>query len=75
MSLLESVADDLAQKVLALPGTENDNKLVDAVAEVISSSSTTLEEAFLTAVRIRRAEMRALKILARQKEAHAPPEQ
>ncbi len=66
MNLLESVADDLARKALAIPGTDQDNKLIDAMAKVIGSSSTTLEEAFLTAIRIRRAEYRALKVLEKE---------
>ncbi len=63
MNMLESVADDLARKALAVPGTDHDDKLIKAMAEVMASSSSTLEEAFLTAVRIRRAEARALTVL------------
>ncbi len=67
MDLLEQVADKLAREVLELPGTDNDNTIVDEVAKVISASSTTLEEAFLTAVRVRRAESRALKVLEKHR--------
>ncbi|MEE9426732.1 MAG: hypothetical protein V3V25_01170 [Paracoccaceae bacterium] len=59
MTYLESIADDLALKVLADPDNLEDNTAIDQMASVISSSSATLEETFLTAIRIRRAEIRA----------------
>ena len=67
MDLLESVADDLARQALAVPGTADDNTLINLMAEVMGASSSTLQEAFLTAVRIRRAEARALTELAKFK--------
>jgi hypothetical protein len=59
MQLLESVADKLAREALATIDYSDDNILIDDMAEVMGASSSTLQEAFLTAVRIRRAEARA----------------
>ncbi len=63
MDLLETVADQLARKALELPGTADDNTLINQMAEAMGASSSTLQEAFLTAVRIRRAEARAERAL------------
>ena len=67
MDLLESVADELARKALAIIGTSHDDKLIKDMAEVMGASSSTLQEAFLTAVRIRKAEARALETLEKFK--------
>ena len=66
MSVLEDLADGLARDALALERDEDD-KLVDKIAIAIGASSQTLEEAYLTAIRVRRAERRArAMILERQ---------
>lgn len=59
MDLLEQVADKLAQDVLEAVRITGNDALVDEIKKTIGASSTTLEEAFMTAVRIRRAEGRA----------------
>jgi len=65
MDLQERVADELAKVVLELSEALNDPGIVDEVKKVVGTSSTTLEEAFLTAVRVRRAERRAYELLDR----------
>ena len=65
MQRLEDLADDLAQEALALATRTEDDSVVKRVADEIGASSTTMEEAFLTAVRIRRAEARARALLSR----------
>ena len=65
MELLERVADDLAREVLELSEAADDPDLVDAIKKIVGTSSTTLEEAYLTAVRVRRAEKRALEHLVK----------
>ncbi|SER74299.1 hypothetical protein SAMN04490244_102375 [Tranquillimonas rosea] len=65
MQLLETLADELAQETLARAGRTGDESLVQKVADEIGSSSQTMQEAFLTAVRVRRAEARARALLAR----------
>ncbi|RVT85841.1 hypothetical protein DXV76_08855 [Rhodobacteraceae bacterium CCMM004] len=64
MSILERLADELAQEALAKAEALDDEGIVQRVGEVIGASSTTMEEAFLTAVRVRRAEARARQLLA-----------
>ena len=65
MGLTEDIADELAQEALRIMERTGDENLANSVAKVIGSSSTTMEEAFLTAVRVRRAEKRARELLAR----------
>jgi hypothetical protein len=68
MSILEDLADGLARDALSLERGEDD-KLVDQIAIAIGATSQTLEEAYLTAIRVRRAERRArAMILERQSE-------
>ena len=49
------VAGELADLALADQAASGDINIVDTVAHVLGASSQTLEEAFLTAVRVRRA--------------------
>jgi hypothetical protein len=63
MNNIENIADELAQMVLADADNLDDNVVIDLMAAVISASSATLQEAFLTAIRIRRAELRAVAVL------------
>jgi len=64
MQLLEVLADDLAREALAAAEVSGDTMIVDQVGEVLGASSQTLQEAYLTAVRVRRAEVRARALLA-----------
>ena len=67
MSLQDDVADRLAIKVLEIVDETGDEDVIEEVKKVIGTSSTTLEEAYMTAVRVRRAEARALALLARKR--------
>ncbi len=64
MQIIETLADELAQDVLAAIEKTGDDKMADRISEVIGASSQTMQEAFLTAVRVRRAEARARALLA-----------
>jgi hypothetical protein len=64
MQIIETLADELAQDVLAAIEETGNDKLADQISEVIGASSQTMQEAFLTAVRVRRAEARARALLA-----------
>ncbi|TDL81340.1 hypothetical protein E2L08_06640 [Palleronia sediminis] len=64
MTLLEQVADELARETIRLIEAGADETLVARVAEAIVNASQTMEEAYLTAVRVRRAEARARAVLA-----------
>ncbi|MEL6643187.1 MAG: hypothetical protein AAFQ79_04570 [Pseudomonadota bacterium] len=63
MGVLEDVSDRLAQEALDLEERLDDEKIVPKIADALGKSSPTMEEHFLTAVRIRRAERRAQKVL------------
>lgn len=61
---LEKIAGELADLALADEKRSDDEKIVAEIAEIVGSSSQTLQEAYLTAVRVRRAEKRARALLA-----------
>lgn len=63
MSLLEDVADGMAKKAAEIYTKTGDETLERRVAEEIGASSPTLQEAFLTAMRIRKAEARGYALL------------
>ncbi|MDA8746976.1 hypothetical protein N9M66_02060 [Litoreibacter sp.] len=59
MGITDDIADELALKALALEGETGDEAIVKKVAEILGASSQTTQEAYLTSVRVRRAEARA----------------
>lgn len=59
MGIVEDVADELALESLKIIQATGDDAFVQKVAETIGSSSQTMQEAYLTAIRVRRAETRA----------------
>jgi len=63
-SYLERVAGELADLALADQAASGDEQIVENIGEILGSSSQTLQEAYLTAVRVRRAEARARKLLS-----------
>ena len=56
MSVVEDLADALAADTLAAEEKLGDPNLVDEVSGVILAQSQTLQEAFMTAIRVRRSE-------------------
>lgn len=67
--ILFDVADELAQKSIEIFEKTGDEEIFAEVTKIIGSSSQTLEEAYKTAVRVRRAQLRALDMLAKRKAA------
>ena len=67
----ENAANEIAELTLADELLTGDEKIVQIVAEIMGASSQTLEEAFLTAVRVRRAEKRARELLSSRAAARA----
>ncbi len=67
MGIVEDVADELALESLRIINATGDDAFVKQVADAIGGSSQTMEEAYLTAVRVRRAEQRARALLERLK--------
>ncbi|APZ51345.1 hypothetical protein [Salipiger abyssi] len=59
MSLTQELAEKLAEDTFKVMDATGDDRFFMEVAKVIGASSTTLEEAYLTAVRVRMAERRA----------------
>ncbi|MEP2782106.1 MAG: hypothetical protein ABJO67_21285 [Pseudoruegeria sp.] len=55
----DAIADELARQTLAIIEKTGEIALSDEIAGIIGASSSTLEESYLTAVRVRRAEKRA----------------
>ncbi|MFB1024252.1 MAG: hypothetical protein QMC33_02705, partial [Octadecabacter sp.] len=66
-------ADEIAQLALADELRTGDESIIQKVAEILGSSSQTLQEAYLTSIRVRRAEKRAREMLA-ERAAKATPE-
>lgn len=69
MDLQARVADELAKEALDLAEETGNLDIIDEIKKVIGTSSTTLEEAYMTAVRVRRAESRALALIAQRRAA------
>ena len=61
---VEKIAGELADLALADERRSEDERIVIDISEIVGASSQTLQEAFLTAVRVRRAERRARQLLA-----------
>lgn len=59
MSVLEDMGDALARDVLAAMEELGDDRFFDKVSKVLLDASPTMQEAFLTAYRVRVAERRA----------------
>ncbi|MBT5294652.1 MAG: hypothetical protein HOL32_03445 [Octadecabacter sp.] len=55
MALTEDMADEIAQLALADEKRSGDETIIAQVAEILGASSQTLQEAFLTSDRVRRA--------------------
>jgi hypothetical protein len=76
MSITETLADDLARDTILAMEHLGDDRLSAEVAKVLGASSTTLQEAYLTAIRVRLAERRGrlfLETTLRAAETGAPP--
>lgn len=70
MSLIDELAQGLARDTLAAMDELNDDRYYERVARVIGELSPTLQEAFMTAMRISLAERRGREFLNRTLAAH-----
>jgi len=59
MGIVEDLADALAIDALKAEEETGDDKVVDMVAEILGADSITTQEAFMTAIRVRKADRRA----------------
>ena len=65
MGLLETLGEDLARKAIEAEKRFDDVTIPDEIGKAIGATSTTLQEAYLTALRIYRAAGRAEALLSR----------
>ncbi|MGR3320603.1 MAG: hypothetical protein ACU0DK_01585 [Pseudooceanicola sp.] len=70
MSTLEDLAAKLGEDVMKAMDETGDDRLFMEIAGVIGAASQTLEEAFLTDVRVRLAERKARQALIQKVKAH-----
>ena len=64
------MANKLAEECLAVQKETGEDRLFMQVGDVLGASSQTLEEAFLTAIRTRMAEIQGRSFLAKTLKAH-----
>ena len=65
-----AMANKLAEECLAVQKEIGEDRLFMKVGDVLGASSQTLEEAFLTAIRTRMAEISGREFLMKQLKAH-----
>jgi hypothetical protein len=70
MGVAEDLADALARDVLAAQDEMGQERFYLEVAKMLASMSPTMEEGFMTAIRVRLAERRGRDLLARKLDAH-----
>lgn len=68
--MVQEMANQLAEECLSLQAKTGDDRLFMQLAEVLGASSQTLEEAFLTAIRTRMAELQGRAFLNRKLEEY-----
>ena len=72
MSTVNKLAAELADDTMKAMEETGDDRLYVEVGDVLGASSQTLEEAYLTEVRVRLASMSARKFLDRKRSASIP---
>lgn len=73
MSILEEVADGLAKRATEIITRTGDDTIERRIAGEVGASSPTLQEAFLTAMRLRKAEIRGHSLLDKYEKGDAIP--
>jgi len=69
--MTEDLADELARDVIKfMDATDGDEQIISDIVQVLGASSQTAEEAFLTAVRVRRANIKARALLMERAQAY-----
>jgi len=63
MGVTEDLADELARDVIKAIEATGDETIITDVQNILGATSQTAEEAFLTAVRVRRANIKARALL------------
>ncbi len=77
MGVTEDLADDLALQVIKYIEASDDENVIAEVVKILGASSQTAEEAFLTSMRVRRANIAArahlLEKVKKLKSSRLPP--
>jgi len=73
MSGIDDIGFELADEALAEEKASGDVKLVDQIATMLGASSQSLEEAFLTGIRVRRAQGKAQAMISDSKAKRVAP--
>lgn len=73
MGIVDEVADGLAKRTTELMRKTGNDTIEKRIADEIGSSSPTLQEAFLTAMRLRKAEIRGHALLDKYEKGDAIP--
>jgi hypothetical protein len=63
MGVTEDLADELALKVIKYVDASGDDSVISEIVGILGATSQTAEEAFLTSMRVRRANMAARALL------------
>ena len=63
MPSAEALAEQLADDVIAAVAETGDENLVIEINKILEAASTTMQEAYMTAIRVRRAEQKARQFL------------
>ena len=63
MSVVQALADKLADDVLAAEGELEDDRFYEKVSRVLLAASPTFQEAYITSIRVRLAERRGREFL------------
>lgn len=71
MGIAEDLADKLAADVIEYVEASGDEAIIARLNQIIGDSSQTLQEAFVTSVRVQRAAIRARETLEARIEDHA----
>jgi hypothetical protein len=69
MGVTEDLADELALDVIKYVDATGDDKIVSEIVKLLGATSQTAEEAFLTSMRVRRANIAARKLLLERAKA------
>jgi hypothetical protein len=75
MSVIQDLADKLADDVLAAEGELDDDRFYEKVSRVLLAASPTFQEAYITSIRVRLAERRGREFLEKALKAKREGEQ
>ncbi|WP_371153321.1 hypothetical protein [Jannaschia sp. 2305UL9-9] len=70
MAIAETLADKLATDVIRHVEKTGDEDIITIMSQALGDSSQTLQEAFITSVRVQRAAIRANRLLKRRIAEH-----